>query len=91
MTSLRTLGVSAILCADWAKDCPKRAVYVVDVEARGVRRLAAAAWTVNDVLAHAERRTSRGTVLTTFDAPLGVPESYLVLLCQIRSGSLRRS
>ena len=34
--------LSAILCADWGKESPKRAVYVADVSARIVRRLSAA-------------------------------------------------
>ena len=33
--------LSAILCADWGKELPKRAVYVADVAARVVRRVSA--------------------------------------------------
>src|SRR5439155_21896838 len=72
--------LSAILCADWGKESPKRAVYVADVESRIVRRLPAVAWSVAGVIAEAERWTSTGSVLATFDAPLGVPESYLTVL-----------
>lgn len=76
--------LSAILCADWGKDSSKRAVYVADVSARMVRRVRSDAWSVAGVLAEARRWTSNGSVLATFDAPLGLPESYL------RALSLRR-
>ena len=72
--------LSAILCADWGKESPKGAVYVAEVESRIIRRLCAAGWSVAGVLAEAERWTSTGSVLATFDAPLGVPESYLKAL-----------
>ncbi len=72
--------LSAILCADWGKEFSKRAVYVADVSARVVRRVSGAGWAVAGVLAEAERWTSTGSVLATFDAPLGVPDSYLTAL-----------
>ena len=74
------MTLSAILCADWGKAFPKRAVYVADVSTRVVRRVSAAGWSVGRVLEEAERWTSTGTVLATFDAPFGVPESYLAAL-----------
>src|SRR4051794_16963547 len=77
-TQPRTL--SAILCADWGKEAQKRAVYVADVSARVVRRVSADRWSVAGVFAEAERWTSTGSVLAAFDAPLGVPESYLTAL-----------
>ena len=79
----RPRRLSAILCADWGKESTKRAVYVADVEARTVRRSSAAAWSVAGVLAEAERWTSTGSVLAAFDAPLGVPESYLTVLARL--------
>ncbi|MEO8033053.1 MAG: hypothetical protein ABI837_01380 [Acidobacteriota bacterium] len=72
--------LSAILCADWGKEAQKRAVYVADVSARVVRRVSADRWSVAGVFAEAERWTSTGSVLAAFDAPLGVPESYLTAL-----------
>jgi hypothetical protein len=69
--------ISAILCADWGKGTRKRAVYVADVTARIVRRIGASGWSVSALLQEAERRAGNGPVLATFDAPLGVPESYL--------------
>lgn len=81
MTSGASTGrLSAILCADWGKALSKRAVYVADVSARVVRRVPGAEWAVAGVLAEAERWTSTGSVLATFDAPLGVPDSYLTAL-----------
>lgn len=67
----------AILCADWGKEVWKRAVYVADVESRIVRRLSADGWSVARVLAEAEQWTCAGSALATFDAPIGVPKSYL--------------
>jgi hypothetical protein len=78
--------LSAILCADWGKDFPKRAIYVADVAARAVRRVSANGWSVAGVLEEAERWSSTGSVLATFDAPLGVPESYLAALSRVSSG-----
>ena len=72
--------LSAILCADWGKEFSKRAVYAADVSARVVRRVSGDGWSVAGVLAEAQRWTSTGSVLATFDAPLGVPESYLTAL-----------
>jgi hypothetical protein len=85
-TGALTRKVSAILCADWGKEFPKRAVYVADVSARVVRRVSANGWSVAGVLEEAERRSSTGSVLATFDAPLGVPESYLVALSRVSPG-----
>lgn len=81
MTSGASTGpLSAILCADWGKESSKRAVYAADVSARVVRRVSGDGWSVARVLAEAQRWTSTGSVLATFDAPLGVPESYLTAL-----------
>jgi len=84
---MRTPHISAILCADWGKEADKRAVYMADVPARIVRRLEGRAWSVGGVLTEAERLASsgRGPVLATFDAPLGVPESYLVAAARVPS------
>lgn len=72
---LQPSGLSAILCADWGKEAGKRAVFVADISARVVKRVSRRDWSVDTVLAEAERWKSRGTVLVTFDAPLGVPAS----------------
>jgi hypothetical protein len=77
---------SAVLCADWGKEFPKRSVYVADVAARAVRRVSGDGWSVARVLDEAERWSSTGWVLTAFDAPLGVPESYLAALSRSWSG-----
>ncbi len=70
-------GLAAIFCADWGKEPHKRAVYVADVETRSVRRVLSRGWTVARVLAEAKPWESKGSVLVAFDAPLGVPASYL--------------
>lgn len=72
--------LSAILCADWGKEFSKRAVYAADISARVVRRVPGDGWSFAGVLAEAQRWTSTGSVLATFDAPLGVPDSYLTAL-----------
>ena len=79
---------SAILCADWGKEVGKRAVYVADVSARAVRRADARVWSVGAVLKEAERWALNGPVLATFDAPLGVPESYLAVAARVRAWQL---
>ena len=79
-TGASTGNLSAILCADWGKEFSKRAVYAADVSARVVRRVSSRGWSVARVLAEAQRWTSTGSVLATFDAPLGVPDSYLTAL-----------
>lgn len=87
-SEVSTLGVSAILCADWGKEIGKRAVYVADVAAREVRRLDArdaSGWSVSAVLSEADRLASRGSVLATFDTPLGIPESYLAAAARAQS------
>jgi hypothetical protein len=75
----------AILCADWGKKIGKRAVYVADVSERVVRRLDASEWKLGTVLKEAERWASNGPVLATFDAPLGIPESYLAATARVQS------
>ena len=77
-------GLSAIICADWGKESRKRAVFLADVAGRTVRRIAGEDWSVTTVLAAANHWISRGTVLVTFDAPIGVPASFLsaVAVCQ---------
>jgi hypothetical protein len=71
------MNISAILCADWAKEQRKRAVFVADIGARTVSRIARADWSVARVLDAAQPWAERGPVLVAFDAPLGVPASYL--------------
>jgi hypothetical protein len=84
-SEVSTLDVSAILCADWGKETRKRAIYVADVAAREVRRLDASWWSVSAVLSEAARLASRGPVLATFDAPLGIPETYLAAAARVPS------
>lgn len=72
------MKVDAFVCADWSKEARKRAVYAADVRERRVFRLACPrGWSVGTVLDEAERFGRHGCVLASFDAPLGVPESYL--------------
>ena len=81
----QTFDPYAILCADWGKGHRKRAVYVADVDSRVVRRVGGAGgWSMAAVLKEAERWSSRGPVLATFDAPLGVPESYLAAASRVQ-------
>ena len=68
-------SLRAILCADWSKSLNRREVYLADVESRHVRRLEGR-WTAQAVIAAAREAANGGTALATFDAPIGVPESY---------------
>jgi hypothetical protein len=85
ISKTHTLGPSSILCADWGKETRKRAVYVADVSARVVRRLDAPEWSLAAVLREAESLASKGSVLATFDAPLGVPQSYLAAAARVQA------
>ncbi len=84
MTQGERPEIGAILCADWSKDVRKRAVYAADVGRRLVYRLnSGAGWSVGAVLEQAKRWLSSGPVLVAFDAPLGVPESYLAVAAPV--------
>jgi hypothetical protein len=76
---------STILCADWAKDPANRAVFLANVSSRVIKRLDASVWSLSAVLGRAARWARRGSVLVTFDVPLGVPESYLVAAGRVRA------
>lgn len=81
-------NIAAILCADWGKESRSRSVYVADVAERNVRRIRASRWSFAQVIEEAQRWVHGGPVLATFDAPLGVPESYLAAAAKLpRSGS----
>jgi hypothetical protein len=84
-------GFSAILCADWGMESDRRAVYVADIAARTVKRATALEWSMTTVLEEAERWTPKGSVLVTFDAPLGVPETYLAAAGRVQSGWLPKT
>lgn len=69
--------ISAIICADWAKEQRKRAVFVADVGARTINCLHGGDWSIATLLDAAAPWRDRGPLLITLDAPLGVPASYL--------------
>ena len=82
--------IYAILCADWGKAARKRAVYAANVRQRLVYRLSpGTGWSVGAILAEAERLSRDGPVLAAFDAPLGLPESYLAVAAKVLSPGLR--
>jgi hypothetical protein len=70
-----------IVCADWSKLPAKRAVWVAAPATKEVRRLEPTPgepWTVARVLERTTRLVgTAGSALVSFDAPIGVPESYL--------------
>jgi hypothetical protein len=84
-SGIQAAGLSAIMCADWGKENRKRALYVADIASRIVERVSGQDWSVATVLGEAERRAAKGSVLVTFDAPLGVPESYLAAAAGVQS------
>lgn len=65
-----------LLCADWAKEDKKRAIYLASTTNRIIHKVAGQRWSLASALdwtrAHAEGRT-----LIAFDLPLGVPDSFL--------------
>lgn len=71
-----------MLCADWSKDPAKREVYAASVARRRVWRIKppSGGWNVKTALDSASRlRVGRSPVLVGFDAPIGVPASFLKL------------
>jgi hypothetical protein len=68
-----------IVCADWSKSRDRRAAWVADVPKRLVSPLPppAEGWTVGALFDAIEPFDSRRPALIAFDAPLGVPRSYL--------------
>ena len=68
---------TAIICADWGKAPRKRAVYVADMPRRIVSRIERGPYSFATVLEQAHETAVGGPVLATFDAPFGVPISYL--------------
>jgi hypothetical protein len=75
-------GWSAVLCADWSKHPSKREVYAASVPRRRVWRVQPPVdgWTVHAVLNSAEQLHEGGApALVGFDAPIGLPASFLKL------------
>ena len=69
--------VDYLLCADWSKGQKGRALYVANVMKREVRRISKIPFTIDSALAQARELAKEGTVLLSFDLPLGLPESFL--------------
>jgi hypothetical protein len=69
--------VDYLLCADWSKEPKGRALFVADVKNREVRRVREFPLTIDSALARAREFAKRGTVLLSFDVPLGLPHSFL--------------
>jgi hypothetical protein len=80
-----------LLSIDWSKNWKNRAVYLLDTEERCIRPAGASPretpdrrpWTVSSTLAFARSLAARGTVLLSYDAPLGVPASYFQAAIQL--------
>jgi len=67
-----------VYCADWSKDPAKRAVCVADVAARRVEYVRRSSpWTVGSLIRVASEDVRGGRSVVAFDAPIGVPASYL--------------
>ena len=81
MTSSATLRPAVIVCADWSRDLASREVYAASPQERRVWRLEPPdrGWTVEAVVrdAQAAANSRRGVALIGFDAPIGVPSSFL--------------
>jgi hypothetical protein len=68
-----------ILCADWSKAVKGREVYRATTGNATLSREAppTGGWTVSSVIARALAHRPQGPVLVGFDAPIGVPTTYL--------------
>jgi hypothetical protein len=70
-----------VLCADWSKDPKKREVYAASAAEKRIGRLQppTGGWSVANVFLETERLRPAGgpPVLVGFDAPIGVPRSFL--------------
>jgi len=66
-----------IICADWSKHPVRRRAWLGDPRERRLRRLSARAWSVASIIENCARHSERGFALVAFDAPIGVPASYL--------------
>jgi hypothetical protein len=64
-----------IICADWSKQPERRRAWLADPAERLLQHLPGKSWTVEALADEASRR-SRSSLIA-FDAPIGVPESYL--------------
>ncbi len=69
------VDVDRIICADWSKEPARRAVYLANLSDRVVRRVAAEVHEVRALLSYANGLGGR--TLVAFDAPLGLPESFI--------------
>jgi hypothetical protein len=66
-----------IICADWSKHPTRRRAWLADVHERRLRRLPGRAWSVESVIETGARHRKGAFALVAFDAPIGVPASYL--------------
>ncbi|MDX6369313.1 MAG: hypothetical protein QOG93_815 [Gaiellaceae bacterium] len=77
----RRVSFDLIVCADWSKHPANRAVWMAAPAIKEIRRLEPTPgepWTVARVLEHTTRLVgTAGSALVSFDAPIGVPDSYL--------------
>ena len=76
------MALNAALCADWSTQGRGREIYAASIDARTVKRVPppAGGWTVVAALRAAQGRRRGGTALLGFDAPIGVPSSFLKVL-----------
>ena len=76
------ISPATILCADWAKDAGKRAVWAADVDERTIGRVAAPdRWTFWSLIEYAKRL--RRPSLVAMDVVLGVPHPYFERLREV--------
>lgn len=67
----------AIICADWSRNPANRQAWLAEPEERRLRPLRGSSWTFR-MLVEAGVCMLRGSfVLVAFDAPIGIPASYL--------------
>jgi hypothetical protein len=74
------MSCTSFISADWSKDTRKRSVHVADVGARTITAEHRHSWTLEELLALAQRLSEQGPVLVGMDLALGVPAGFWTLV-----------
>jgi alkylated DNA nucleotide flippase Atl1 len=67
----------AVICADWSKNPASRQAWIAEPQKLRLRPLHGASWTLETLVQAGMRARRNEFVLVAFDAPIGVPASYL--------------
>lgn len=76
LDAVRTVP-DAIICSDWSKNPASRQAWIAEPRASRLRPLLGRSWTFRTLVQAGASELREGFVLVAFDAPIGVPASYL--------------